>query len=99
VIAAKFSTTTATSSAATEAVLMSAMKNYFDFGIMTACGIQSVSLTGTEDEWVSLRTRTEELGKLKLMTKDFSKYWIPLMLSLLDEFVESYRGNVNHGFW
>jgi len=94
---AKFSTTTPAANASAEIVLMSAMKNYFSYGMLTLCGIPSITLTGTIEDWVALRTRTEALGKL--MDKDFSIYWMPLVLPLLDEFIASYNGDVKHGFW
>lgn len=78
------------------AVLMSAMKNCFSFKMSTCCGIPNVMLTGTEEDWVFLRHRTEALGKLT--KKDFASYWLPLVLPILDESIASYRGNVNHGF-
>jgi len=96
-VAGKFSTTTAVSNAASEIVLMSAMKNYFSYCMRTKCGIPSITLTGTEEDWVSLRTRTEALGKV--MQKDFTSYWMPLVLPLLDEFIASYRGSVKNNFW
>merc|ERR1711933_12189 len=34
-----------------------------------------------------------------LMTGDFSDQWMPFLLPVLDQFVESYKGNVNHSFW
>jgi hypothetical protein len=92
-----FSTSTPASIAASEIVLMSAMKNYFSYGMSTTCGIPNITLTGVEEDWVSLRHRTEALGKL--MKKDFALYWMPLVLPILDEFIESFRGDVNHGFW
>jgi hypothetical protein len=92
-----FSTSTAASTAASEITLMAAMKNYFSYKMSTLCGIPNITLTGTEEDWVALRNRTEALGKL--MKEDFASYWMPLVLPILDEFVESYRGNVNHGFW
>ncbi|CAB9500082.1 expressed unknown protein [Seminavis robusta] len=96
-IAASFSTTTTTGKACHEITLMSAMKNYFSYGMRTMCGIPHITLLGTERDWVQLRARAEHLGSL--MTEEFSEYWMPLLLPVLDEFVESYRGNVNHGFW
>jgi hypothetical protein len=33
------------------------------------------------------------------MKKDFAHHWMPLLLPILDQFVESYRGNVNDSFW
>jgi hypothetical protein len=96
-IASDFSTTTSTARAAHEITLMSSMKNYFSYGISTSCGIPNITLLGSEEDWVALRARAESLGDL--MTVAFSKMWMPILLPVLDEFVESYKGNVNHGFW
>lgn len=96
-VTADFTTTTPASRAATEIALMAVTKNYFSFGMRTRCGIPNITLLGTEADWVSLRKRAEDLGKL--MLPDFTNFWMPLLLPLLDEFVESYRGNVQHGFW
>jgi Domain of unknown function (DUF4419) len=96
-IASSFSTTTAASKAAHEITLMSAMKNYFSYGLITQCGIPSITLLGTLEDWEALRARAEHLGTL--MLPEFSDYWMPLLLPVLDEFVQSYKGVVNHGFW
>lgn len=96
-VTADFTTTTPASRAATEIALMAATKNYFCFGMRTTCGIPAVTLLGTEADWVSVRKRAEDLGKL--MLPEFTNFWMPLLLPLLDEFVESYRGHVRHGFW
>ena len=95
-IATQFSTTTATAKTAREITLMAAMKNSFNYGILTCCGIPNITLLGKEQDWVALRARAEHLGSL--MLPEFCDYWIPKILPVLDEFVESYKGKVNHGF-
>ena len=97
ILTENYSTTTPASNAANEITLMSSMKNYFEFKMLTRCGIPEISLFGTEEDWVSLRNRTEALGKL--VKEDLASYWMPLILPILDEFIESYRGNMNHSFW
>lgn len=97
IIASDFTTTTNTARAAHEITLMSAMKNYFSYGMSTLCGIPRITLLGSEADWVTLRARAEDLGKL--MTPKVSNAWLPYLLPVLDEFVESYKGNVNPGFW
>jgi Domain of unknown function (DUF4419) len=96
-LTANFSTTTPSSRAASEIVLMAAMKNYFSYGMRTMCGIPEITLLGTEDDWIALRSRTEALGKR--MLPSFADYWMPALLPVLDEFHLSYKGKVNHGFW
>lgn len=96
-IVADFSTTTEVSKAASEITLMSAMKNFFSYGMVTRCGIPEVTLMGNLQDWVSLRQKTEELGEL--MLPSFKKRWLRLLLPVLDKFVEAYEGKVHHGFW
>jgi len=76
---------------------MSTLKHYFSYGMSTLCGIPTITLLGSEQDWIALRSRTEEIGKL--MTSSFSEYWMSKLLPVLDEFVASYTGKVNHGFW
>lgn len=61
-IVASFSTTGVTEKAANEVVLMTAMKNYFEYEFETICGIPEVTLEGTADDWLELHRRTEVLG-------------------------------------
>mmetsp|Transcript_24375 Transcript_24375/g.51706 ORF Transcript_24375/g.51706 Transcript_24375/m.51706 type:complete len:544 (-) Transcript_24375:781-2412(-) len=96
-IASDFTTTTNTARAAHEITLMSAMKNYFSYGMSTCCGIPNITLFGSESDWTALRARAENLGNL--MTPAVRDAWMPYLLPVLDEFVESYKGNVKHGFW
>ncbi|CAB9515830.1 expressed unknown protein [Seminavis robusta] len=97
VLVPNFSSTAPSSKAASEVVLMAAMKHYFSFGMETACGIPNIALVGTEQDWIALRQRVETLGNL--MMPDFEQYWMPALLPVLDKFVDSYQGRVDHGFW
>jgi len=96
-ITGSFSTTDSVSQAAHEIVLMSAMKNYFSYGMRTCCGIPQISLLGSREDWVQLRARAEHLGSL--MLPDFTEKWLSVLLPVLDQFVAAYDGQVNHGFW
>lgn len=96
-LTADFSTTTPSARAASEIVLMAAMKNYFSYGMTTLCGIPEITLLGTESDWVALRERAVTLGNL--MLPEYQRFWMPALLPVLDKFVQSYRGQVDHGFW
>ena len=91
-IAGEFSTSDNVSRAAQEIVLMSAMKNYFSYGCTTMCGIPSVSLHGSREDWASLRGRAEQLGTL--MLPEFAERWLGNLLPVLDQFIASYDGQV-----
>lgn len=96
-LAEAFSTSTKTDRAANEITLMAAMKNYFSYGMSTLCGIPSVKLHGSEEDWLNLRRRAGQLADL--MLPDFCDKWLAHLLPVLEEFVASYRGDVNHYFW
>lgn len=86
-ITANFSTTNPAARAASEFVLMSTVKNYFSFGMRTSCGIPSVTLLGTEEDWIALQYESE------------LRPWVFSCCQNSQVTHQSYRGNVNHGFW
>jgi hypothetical protein len=97
ILASPFSTSTVTDIAAHEISLMSAMKEYFDYSMDTLCGIPWVELQGTLEDWKALRSRAEEM--CSLMIPDAGKNWWHVLGPVLDEFILSYSGQVNHRFW
>jgi Domain of unknown function (DUF4419) len=50
-----------------------------------------------EEDWIDLRKRAESLGEL--MIPEFRGLWMPLLLPILDEFINAFKGKVNHLFW
>ena len=72
----EFSTTTPTSQAVSEIVLMAAMKNFFEYTLMTACGIPKIRLEGTRGDWVSLRDRTARLAQWMMPGHSHGELWI-----------------------
>eukprot|EP00737_Agarophyton_chilense_P000504 gb/GEZJ01000562.1/.p1 GENE.gb/GEZJ01000562.1/~~gb/GEZJ01000562.1/.p1 ORF type:complete len:308 (-),score=44.87 gb/GEZJ01000562.1/:588-1511(-) len=95
--AAPFSTTSSAEMTAAAITLMAATKDYFTFEMTTGCGIPSIELEGTLDDWMELRKRAAKLGELLL--PDFAEKWLTNLLPVLDEFVSAYKGAVNHAFW
>ncbi|CAF4140250.1 unnamed protein product [Adineta steineri] len=51
---------------------------------------------GTLNDWQSLRIKTEQL---KLFSNDQFHGYLNGVLSIFDQFIETYKGNVNHNFW
>lgn len=92
-VVSDFSTTGAIEKAASEVVLMDAMKSYFKFGMRTMCGIPSITLLGTVDDWRSIRTRAENLLEYDL------GWWSKSLLSVTDNLVKAAEGNPNVGFF
>jgi len=57
-----FTTTGPVERAASEIVLMEAMQSYFEYRMMTLCGIPEVRLEGTREDWWKLAACTDRLG-------------------------------------
>jgi hypothetical protein len=97
-----FSTTNKIESLLSCVTIMSAFKKYFNYDyLMTMCGIRNVHFMGTLDDWKLLRQKTEELKSFAIPSKyrnGFDTY-IDGLLPILDQFIETYQGNVDHQFW
>ena len=88
-----FSTTDPVTRAASRVVLMDALKEYFDYGMMCVCGIPRVTLAGTVDDWRDVRRRVEALAEHDL------GWWRDALLPLADRWVETASGRVDRAFW
>ena len=90
---AAFSTTGPIERAASELVLMSAMRSYFDFLLVTRCGIPEITLLGTIDDWRAIRQRAEVFAEFDLAD------WVEALRPVLDQFVAAAEGRVDRAFW
>lgn len=88
-----FSTTTENDVVTTGVVLMAAMKQYFTHGCNMLCGIPSVTLEGTLEDWEEIYTR---LGRLKEFELE---RWYGMLEPVLKQFVNSKMGKVDKAFW
>jgi hypothetical protein len=92
-IVADFSTTSAVERGVSQIVLMSAMRPYFKYDVMTLCGIPSITLLGTPDDWRAIRRRAEAFAQYDL------ERWIAALLPILDQFVAASAGDLDRDFW
>ncbi|MBT9311937.1 DUF4419 domain-containing protein [Leptothoe kymatousa] len=88
-----FSTTRAVEKAASELVLLDAMQPYFDYSLMTACGIPRIRLEGTVADWQDLLERTKRLAEFEL------QWWVDLLIPVLDQFIMAAQGQSDKTFW
>ncbi|MFT3775197.1 MAG: DUF4419 domain-containing protein [Minicystis sp.] len=88
-----FSTTGPCERAASEIVLMDAMAKYFKYVVVTRCGIPSITLEGTVDDWRSVRRRVQALGEYEL------SWWVDALGPVVDQFVAAAEGRVDTAFW
>lgn len=92
-IVADFSTTGPVERAASEIVLLDAMQSYFNYDFLSICGIPSITLEGTVDDWESIATRAQALAEYDL------DWWIDPLMPILRQFVNAAEGRVDRAFW
>lgn len=90
---ADFSTTGPIERAASELVLMEAMQAYFEYRLMTTCGIPSITLEGTVADWISIAQRVRQFDQFDLT------WWTTPLIPVLDQFVAAARGEIDRDFW
>lgn len=94
VITADFSTTTSTERIASQITLMESVKAYFNYIVFyAACGIPTITLEGTPDDWRSVRQKAARLGEYGLAD------WARQLDPILEEFVHAAKGRPNREFW
>ncbi|CAL4191762.1 unnamed protein product [Meganyctiphanes norvegica] len=82
-------------------MLMSSVKNYFLFGIGTACGIPGVEMKGTEEDWMKL---IDKINKLETLLAPINKYlrlndWFNTTKTVFNNLLDTYKGKPNVGWW
>lgn len=92
-IVANFSTTGPVERAASEIVLLDTMQSYFEYEMSSVCGIPSITLEGTEEDWQSIATRVESFRAYDL------DWWIDPLVPVLTQFAEAAAGRVDRNFW
>jgi hypothetical protein len=92
-VVADFSTTGPIERVASEVVLMDAFQGYFEYELMFGCGIPEITLSGTPDDWRSIRRRAQTFSEYGL------ERWIDELLPVLDRLIATAEGRVDVPFW
>lgn len=93
-LVADFSTTSSDMRCASEITLMKTLDHYFDYKlIIISCGIPTVRLEGTPEDWQKLYDKTMLLKKYGL------DEYVDNLQPVLHQFVEASKGNVDRKFW
>jgi hypothetical protein len=92
-VVASFSTTGPIERAASEVVLMSAMRQYFKYIVETRCGIPQITLLGTPDDWRSIQQRAAVLAEYGLES------WVRELSPILDQLCEAAAGRPDRAMW
>jgi hypothetical protein len=72
---------------------MNTLKAYFDYVVVTRCGIPSITLTGTESDWERI------IWKATALIPFQCEAWIRSLLETLNYFTLAFRGNADPSFW
>jgi len=94
-IECNFSTTGPVERVVSHVVLMDTVQHYFEYEMMCGCGIPSITLLGTVEDWEHIRAKA---GRLAAFDDDLS-WWMDELLPVLDEFVKAARGVADIAFW
>lgn len=89
----RFSTTGPVEQAAFEIALMDAYAPYFDFGFFAGCGIPTVTLEGTADDWSRIATKATRFEAWGL------GWWTKTLVPILEQFARAATGDVDVAFW
>ena len=93
-ITADFTTTGVTERITSQITLMETMKSYFDYIVhYIACGIPSITLQGTPEDWQKIVEKTRRLEQYGIGE------WTQSLEPILTEFVKASKGNPNQAFW
>lgn len=85
----EFSTTTDTDRAVAAIAMMGTLQAYFTYMSYLRCGIPSVTLEGTREDWVKLRDAVADPKRLPMFGKE-TEEWSRVLGGVLNRFVDSY---------
>lgn len=88
-----FTTTTPLISTVYQITLMDAMKTFFEYESASGCGIPSITLLGTTDDWTKIYEEVDQFKQFGM------EEWVDEVKPILKEFIEASKGNENLEFW
>ncbi len=88
-----FSTTSPVIRTASQVVMMDAFQQYFDYELSCICGIPSITVTGTVEDWVGIRERVDMMATFHL------DWWTDRLKPICDGFIATVQGTPSQQFW
>lgn len=88
-----FTTSTAIEQTAGRVVMLDAYSPYYSMWLVCICGIPSITLTGTVEDWRKIRDRVDHLEKFGL------EKWCRSLRPIADQFLRAASGTVEPDFW
>lgn len=90
-----FSTTTQVDRTVCAITMMSSMKEYYNFIAISLCGIPSVTLDGTAEDWLDIKKRLDKLDEFG----EDTQLWASLLRPVISKFIAAFDGEVDDQFW
>src|SRR5690606_16114329 len=81
-----FSTSGAVERAASQVLLLDTFSPYYALYMACICGIPEITVTGTVEDWQTIRRRVDVLDELGL------DFWTPSLRLVLDHFIRASGG-------
>ena len=88
-----FSTTGLAQKAAFQLTLMNAVKDYYEYYVVTACGIPEIIIEGERADWVWMYDHIDQFNVLDL------QWWTKEVKPVLQEFINAFDGDIDKEFW
>src|SRR5262249_1697293 len=76
-----------------QTALMSAAQHWFEYGMLTMCGIPEITLLGTPEDWIALQIHARKLAQFGLQD------WIGELNPVLDQFIAASQVKGDAAFW
>ena len=93
-ITSDFTTTSLVERVASQITLMESVKSYFEYIVYRiACGIPTITLQGTVEDWQHVLEKTNNLKQYGLES------WVNSLEPILKEFIQAADGHPNQKFW
>ncbi len=68
-------------------------KHHFDYGLSCICGIPSITVTGTVEDWARIRERVDVMATFHL------DWWTDRLKPICDGFIATVQGTPSQRFW
>ena len=93
-LTANFSTSTQTTEIASQITVMEALKNFFDYKVIRiGCGIPSITIEGTTQDWEKVLEKTKYITKFKL------DWWTSELIPIIQKIIDTKKGKFDKDFW
>ena len=97
-----FSTTTAVQKIVSQITLMYSVQKYFQYKMLSRCGIPVVEMLGTEEDWSKLQSKLKVLRTLLEPVENdlgLSSEWWDLVEKVFRELLSTYQGRPDKEWW